>query len=77
MTNAALLNTYIQATGLKKSYLADKLGLTPVQFSLCATGRREFTGNQMDILCDLIGVEDPEEKQAIFFAEFVALKATV
>lgn len=69
MTNTALLNKAIRKSGLKKSYLADKIGLSPAGFCNCLNNRAEFKASQINILCDLLGIKSLEEKEKIFFAE--------
>lgn len=69
MTNTVLLNEIIQRSGLKKAYLAEKVGLTPVGFSNCLNGKAEFKASQIAILCDLLDIRSLELKEAIFFAE--------
>lgn len=76
MTNTRLLNELIQQKGLKKVFIAEKVGLSPVGLHNCITGKSEFKASQISILCDLLGIKDLELKEAIFFAEFVASKAT-
>ena len=36
------------------------------------TGKKEFKASQIDALCNILGIEDLEKKEAIFFAEKVA-----
>lgn len=68
MTNTELLNRAIKVSGLKKKYLAEKIGLSPAGFWKCATNRAEFTVSQASILCELLGIEDQAVREAIFFA---------
>lgn len=76
MTNTQLLNEIIKKSGLKKVYIAEKVGLTPPGLHNCVTGKSEFKASQINILCDLLGINDLELKEAVFFAEFVASGAT-
>lgn len=70
MTNKELLEKAIRAKGLKKKFLAQKIGLTPAGFCNCLNNRAEFKASQIDTLCDLLGIVDLVEKEAIFFANF-------
>lgn len=70
MTNTKLLEDAIQDSGLKKAYLAKKIGLTPAGFRNCVANRAEFKASQINILCDVLGIDDLERKEAIFFNEF-------
>lgn len=68
MTNTELLEKVIQDSGLKKVYLAEKVGLTPAGFRNCVTNKAEFKASQINILCEALGIEDLAQKEAIFFA---------
>lgn len=72
MTNTELLEKAIKAKGLKKLFLAEKIGLTPAGFCNCLNNRAEFKASQINTLCDLLGITDLAEKEAIFFADFGA-----
>lgn len=69
MTNTELLEKIIAEKGLKKCFLAEKIGLSPPGFRNCITNRAEFKASQIDALCKLLGITDPDEMQAIFFAK--------
>lgn len=70
MTNKELLEKAIEAKGLKKRFLAQAIGLTPAGFYNCLNNRAEFKASQINTLCDLLGIKDLAEKEAIFFADF-------
>ena len=76
VTNTELLNDLIQQSGLKKVFIADKLGMTPVGLHNCITGKSEFKASHIRTLCDLLRIEDLKLKEAVFFAPFVATSAT-
>lgn len=67
MTNTEMLNQLIRERGLKKVYLAEKVGLSPAGFHNCVTNRAEFRASQIQTLCDLLGVDDPAQRVALFF----------
>jgi ribosome-binding protein aMBF1 (putative translation factor) len=69
MTNKEKLEQAIKAKGLKKAFLAEKIGLTPAGFCNCLNNRAEFKASQINTLCDVLGITDLAEKEAIFFAE--------
>lgn len=69
MTNTVLLEEAIRNSGLKKSYIAKRVGLTPAGFRNCVTNRAEFKTGQIKILCEVLGIESLEMKEAIFFAD--------
>lgn len=68
MTNTELLEDYIRRSGLKKKFIASKLGITP--YSLMKKIRNEavFTSREIQALCDLLGITSLKEKDRIFFA---------
>lgn len=76
MTNTKLLNELIQQSGLKKIYIAEKIGVTAVGLSNLIAGKSEFKATQINKMCELLGIEDLELKEAVFFADYVALEAT-
>ena len=69
MTNEALLEEKIKISGKKKSYLAQKCGLSRAGFRNCIINKTEFKTSQVDILCDELGVTTLREKEIIFFAK--------
>lgn len=69
MTNTELLESWIAKSGKKKSYLADKVGLSRAGFRNCCINRAEFTANQIQILCDELGIKKLTDREAIFFAK--------
>ena len=71
MTNKELLEQVIKEKGLKKAFLAEKVGLTPAGFCNCINNRAEFKASQINTLCVLLGIEDLTTKEAIFFADFL------
>ena len=70
MTNTELLEKAIQHSGLKKAFLAEKIGLTPAGFRNCVTNKAEFKASQINILCELLSIDSLERKEAIFFTDF-------
>ena len=72
MTNTGELNKRIDASGLKKSYIAKVLGIAVSSLSRKIANKQEFKASEIDALCNLLGIETLEEKEAIFFAVKVA-----
>lgn len=72
MTNFDLLDEKIRLSGKKKSYLAKKCGLSRQGFRNCCNNISEFKTGQVQILCEELGINSLEERQAIFFAQDVA-----
>lgn len=72
MLNRKLLADVIQQSGMKKSYIAQRLGLSRQTLRACLAGRSEFRVSHINTLCDLLQIE-PEQREAIFFAQDGAL----
>lgn len=68
MTNTVLLEERIQASGYKKSYIAKVLGLTRYGLSLKIQGVTEFKAGEITAMCELLGIDDWQERDRIFFA---------
>ena len=66
MTNTYLLEDLIKKSGLKKQYLAKGLGLTPESFSRKVQGKNEFKVSEMQVLCDLLGIDDWNLRERVF-----------
>lgn len=75
MTNTALLEEVIAQSGYKKSYLANKIGISAYTLALKINNKTEFWASEIEILCELLGIET-EERMAIFFANQVDYKST-
>ena len=71
MTNTELLEEKIVQSGLKKSYIAKSIGLSPYGLTLKIQNVNEFKASEIEKLCFLLGIDDLEERSAIFFASKV------
>jgi hypothetical protein len=69
MTNTELLEKRIADSGKKKTFLAEKVGLSRAGFRNCVTNKAEFTATQIDVLCVELGITSLKERFAIFFAK--------
>lgn len=67
MTDTNLLEQAIKSRGLKKYYIAKKLGVTRVSLTNLINNRAEFKASQIQILSDLLELTEAQ-KSAIFFA---------
>lgn len=65
MTDAGKLNAAIKRSGLKKSYIAEKLGISKPSLWMKITGKRDFKTSEIRILKDLLGLT-PKEVVDIF-----------
>lgn len=65
MTNVEMLQSAITASGLKKNFIARKLGLSLYGFRLKETGEKEFVASEIKELSDMLHLDDSSTK-AIF-----------
>lgn len=63
-----LLEERIEASGLKKNFLAGKLGITRQALANKIDGRNEFTAREIKILCEELRITSLRERDTIFFA---------
>lgn len=68
MTNAVLLEQYIEKSGYKKSFIAQQLGITAYAFTLKINNKSEFKASEITILCKLLKI-NAKDREAIFFAK--------
>lgn len=66
MVGMELLEVYIKDSGLKKEYLANKMGITNQAFYLKLKGERKFKINEIAILIDCLGISSDSDKVKIF-----------
>lgn len=71
MTNTKLLREKMDNSGLKTSYIAEKLGLSVTQFRRKINNLYSFDQCEISVLCDLLRITSLKEKEAIFFAKNV------
>lgn len=69
MNNTELLEIKIKESGKKKSYLAEKIGLSYAGFRNCIINKAEFKASQIEILCEELNITSLKERQEIFFAK--------
>ena len=75
MTNTELLRAAIERSGYKKTYIAQRIGLTYQGYLNKERGESELRQSEIEGICDLLRLT-AEEKEAIFFAKEVANTAT-
>ena len=68
MTNTTLLENKIIKSGLKKSFIAKSMGLSPYGLTLKIRNINEFKASEIEKMCELLGIDDLEERSEIFFA---------
>lgn len=69
MTNTALLESIIAGSGLKKNYIAKVIGVTPETLIRKIKNASEFKASEIDKLCQLLAINDPKLREAVFFAQ--------
>lgn len=68
MTDTVLLNRYIKNSGLRKGKLAEMLDLSAGSFSRKVHNKDQFKANEIQALCALLGINDYDSKERVFFA---------
>lgn len=68
MTNSEALREKIDESGYKRSYIADRLGISRESLNQKVSGRREFKASEISQLCEILGISDLHTKEHIFFA---------
>lgn len=63
--DTALLNSYIEKSGLKISYLTEQLGISRQAFDMKRKNVNSFRISEVFVLCNLLGITD-EDKEKIF-----------
>ena len=71
MTDTKELQKIIELSGLRKGFIASKLGITTFALQKKVENRSQFKAEEIKILCDLLNITSLKEKERIFFAEDV------
>lgn len=71
MTDTKELLRIIEESGLRKGFIAEKLGITTFGFQKKVENRSQFKAEEIKILCDVLKITSLKEKERIFFAENV------
>lgn len=66
MTDLDSLQKAVKKSGLKKSHIADQMGMNPKTLWRKLSGQTEFTLSEADKLGEVLGMNQ-EEKRNIFF----------
>lgn len=77
MTDTVELLEIISKSGLRKGYIANKLGLTTYGFQKKVENKSQFKAGEIQILCDVLHITSLEQKEKIFFAGNVDKMTTV
>lgn len=76
MTNSTLLREVIKKSGFKYGYIAKQMNITPYGLQKKIDNKTEFKASEVKILCDLLGINDLNERERIFFTSEVDLNST-
>jgi len=68
MTNSVELRALIKESGYSYKHIAKKLGITYYGLKNKLDNVTEFRPSEIVILCDLLGIKDPADRERIFFA---------
>lgn len=71
MTNTALLEKIIKDKGIKKGKLVKALNTSYSWLKKKINNEKPFTADEMQKMCEVLGIEDLELKERIFFASDV------
>lgn len=71
MVNTKELENEINKSGLKRCYLAEKMGLSRQGFRLKCINKNPFTVDEVAKLCELLNITKLTQKERIFFAKQV------
>lgn len=74
MTNTQMLLDCIEASGLKRNYIARMLGITTYSLAQKIHNIREFKASEIYTLCRVLGIKSPETIEDIFFCEHCRIK---
>lgn len=66
MVGMQLLEVYIRDSGLKKDYLAEKLGITRQAFHYKLQGKHKFKIEEIAVLIDILDIKSDADKVKIF-----------
>lgn len=69
MTDSAKLRERIAASGLKHAFIAKYIGIGTAALTNKIANRSDFKSREINDLCELLGITDLQEKDAIFFAK--------
>ena len=76
MTNSALLKERIEKSGVKRGFLVKMLDTSYGWLNQKIENERPFVAWEINVLCKILGITDPAEKDRIFFAEDVEKSST-
>lgn len=70
MIDSEKLNGKIDASGMKRKFIAEKLGLSPYGLAKKISNENEFKVSEVEKICNILHLT-PHEREDIFFARSV------
>ena len=67
MVNTQYLEKLIAEKGLKKSFIANQMGISVQTLKKKCTNNGDFYTNEVTALCSILGISDMNEVEKIFF----------
>jgi hypothetical protein len=71
VTDTYLLKDRVDKSGLKIGYIADFVGISRQLLWKKINNKSPFNQYEIEKMCNVLGIEDLQEKERIFFAEIV------
>ena len=71
MTNTEKLEKAIRESGLRKSWIAERMGLSTYGFMRKVSNKNEFKTSEVQKLCEILSIRTTTERDEIFFANKV------
>lgn len=71
MVDTQMLESIINDSGKKRTYLADKIGITVQSLKLKIDNKSDFKSSEVTSLCQELGITKLTDKERIFFAKEV------
>lgn len=69
MTDTEELTKLIRESGLKKGFIAEKLGLTTYGLQKKVENKNAFKAEEIKLICQILNITSLQTKEKIFFAE--------
>ena len=69
VTDVELLDKKIKLSGLKSSFIVQNLGISKQGYYLKKNGKTPFKTAEVYVMCDLLNINDDDEKLAVFSPE--------
>jgi len=67
LVDTQLLEDWIEKSGKRKSYLAEKVGCSIQALRMKVTNKSDFRSSEVDTLCTELGITRLTDKEKIFF----------